>query len=158
MLCRLVEVINCKLHPKTVPAFTPNEVPDLDIESLGRRPSTLLLRFEVAVPPIQGLPRSPGGWDSRVPFVVRTQVLFPNEGDGLTLKSPIDVETSQVDGIVQWRLPEFDLTAEGADDARAEAALLEQLLLLKETYVTESDEDLTPGAQELKKRLLETIG
>jgi hypothetical protein len=97
-------------------------------------------------------------WEAKPQFVVSADVLWAKEGEPLELRRPVDIETSEVDGQVQWRLGEFDLVAEGSDDEEAEASLVDQLITLRETYESEPDDRLTPGAKDLKKKLVETLG
>jgi hypothetical protein len=135
-------------------------VQEVEIELFGRRPSGFAASYRFAFPARgpQGAPR--GEWALPRPFVVSTDLLWPLEEakPPLTLKHPIDIETSVTEAGALWRLPEFDLVVESTDDEHAEAALLEQLVLLKDAYVDEPADKLTPAAQELKRRLVETLG
>jgi len=141
-------------------SFSVPNPPEVELEEHGPRPSGFS-------PPYRFAPQSAGSlgavrevWATPRAFIISTDVLSPlkSEVDPLVLSRPVDIETSVVEGGVLWRLGEFDLIAEAADDEHAEAAIREQLLLLRDAYLDEPDENLTPGAQELRNRLRETFG
>ena len=142
------------LPPDVKVQVSPSIVPELEFSQSALRASAFPLDPDVD----RRLPTVV--WVDPRPFVVSARALWPKEGEGepLEFKHPVDIETSEADGVVRWRLREFDIVAEGSDDEQAEAALLDQLVLLRDTYASESDANLTVGAQELKRQLLETLG
>jgi len=133
---------------------------EFDFEAFARRPSGFSAGYNLRPPPMGLGGPTRGDWAAPRPFVVSTDQLWPLDvsGQPLILRRPIEIETSDVDGGVLWKLPEFDLVVEAVDNEHAEAAMSEQLTLLKDAYINEPDESLTPGAIEVKRKLSETFG
>jgi len=60
--------------------------------------------------------------------------------------------------LVIWKLPELHLVAEGGDHGEAEEALVEQIELLRHTYLDEPEDKMTADALEFRAHLREILG
>ncbi len=84
--------------------------------------------------------------------------LLSSGSEDLVLQREIEILTEEEGDGVVWRIAELQLTARAATDVAAEAAMLEQMKLLRDEYRDEPDAALTPGARDLKRRILEIFG
>ena len=79
-------------------------------------------------------------------------------GEPRTLRSPLKVRVNSTMDEVVWEVPDLRIYASGETDADALAALEDQLTILAEDYLHETDSKLTLGGRRFRDRLRAILG
>jgi hypothetical protein len=135
----------------------------LDSESLDLQTSVSFVNALIGGPSLlfQSAPREPRRALRGEPRSARFEVGVSETAEDepkLVFVRPLKVSTFETPEHVCWEAQELNLTAFGADDSDAYAALSEQIETLVEHYLSKSDAELTPRARAIRDFLKSLLG